>query len=78
MASRNGQTVYDIITDGWSRKVSDFNGRGSLGISIPANWVEEHNVELGDHVAITKQDGNKPILELHFKEKPPGEETTNE
>lgn len=66
MASRNGQSVYDILSEGWSRKVSDRNGAGSLVVTIPVEFHEEHGIEPGDTVAMIPSETEPGVLELHF------------
>lgn len=67
MASRNGQSVYDTITNGWARKVFDRNGEDRPAVSVPADFAEEYGVEVGDEVAITEADDDGAVLELHFE-----------
>lgn len=66
MASKNGESVYDIVTDSWRRSVAQMNGSGSVGIYIPAEFAEEYGIEVGDDVAIREREG-EGILELHFE-----------
>lgn len=66
MGARNGQTVFDLITNGWSRKIVDRNASDSPHVNIPAQFVREHDIEIGDQVAVKRQDGESPVLELHF------------
>lgn len=66
MGARNGKTVYDIITSGYRREVTSIGSNGTLGVSIPANFVDEHEIQRGDDVAIREKDG-KAVLEIHFE-----------
>lgn len=65
MGARNGTSVFDLITNGWSRTVRD-NGDGELFVSIPAEFRREHGIEQGDDVAIKEGDGEGPVLECRF------------
>lgn len=67
MAAQNGASVYDMVTEGWSRKVFDRNNQGNLGVGVPAEFADEHNIELGDKVAIIESDTKDGVLEIHFK-----------
>jgi len=66
MASRNGQSIFDLITSGWSRTVFDRNGNERPAVSIPAEFAEENDIEIGDDVAVVEGD-EKGALELHFE-----------
>lgn len=66
MATRNGRSVFDIITNGFRRTVADLNGNGQPAVSLPSDWVDQHNVEIGDEVAIKPSDDDDRVLELHF------------
>jgi len=66
MASRNGQSIFDIITSGWSRNVFDRNGNDRPAVSIPADFADEYDVEIGDGVAMVEGD-EEGTLELHFE-----------
>ena len=64
MASRNGQSVYDQVTNSYPRTVIQPNGN-SLGVIIPAEFVEENDIELGDDVALVPGEESE-VLEMHF------------
>jgi len=67
MGARNGHSVFDIITNGWSRKVHKINGQGTLGIGLPAEYVDEQAIAKGDNVAIRRAEDRDGVLELHFE-----------
>lgn len=67
MEGRNGQSVFDLLTNGWRRKVTLLNGEGTLAVSIPAEYQRERSIERGDDVAIRPADGGEGVLELHFE-----------
>lgn len=66
MAPRNGQSVFDLVTDCWRRKVTD-GGNGAHQVTIPAEYHQKHDIEIGDVVAIKPADEQDGVLELHFK-----------
>jgi bifunctional DNA-binding transcriptional regulator/antitoxin component of YhaV-PrlF toxin-antitoxin module len=67
MASRNGVSVYDLITSGYRRTVLDLNGQGDAGLTIPSEIVDEYDIRIGDEVAIREKDNDSAVLEVHFK-----------
>lgn len=67
MAARNGQSVFDILTDGWRRKVIQLNSEGTLVISIPLEFRDDLGVEKGDEVAIKPSDDQDGVLEVYFE-----------
>jgi len=67
MGARNGSSIFDLITNGWKRKLFDRDTRGSLAVGIPADYVDEHGLEPGDNVAIRERDGGENGLELYFE-----------
>lgn len=60
----NGSSVFDAITNGWKRGVLDHGN--SFVVSLPADFVDEYDVQPGDDVAIREGDGEETVLELHF------------
>lgn len=62
MASRNDATVYEILMSGWRRSIQEVGG-GSRGTTLPAEWLEEKGIELGDKVAMRERDDG--VLEVH-------------
>lgn len=70
MASRNGQSVFDIITNGWRRKVLGLDGGNVIGVSVPADFARDNGIEPGQDVVITKAESQeRPVLELHFEKR---------
>jgi len=67
MGARNGQSVFDILTAGWRRKVTPMNKDGTLGVSIPADILQELGIEKGDEVAMKPADDREGVLEVHFE-----------
>lgn len=67
MSGQNGQSVFDILTGGWRRTVSEMNSKGTLGVSIPVDVREKYDIQKGDEVAITEPEGRDGVLELHFE-----------
>jgi len=65
MASRNGHSIFDIITDGWRRTV--FDRKYGFGVSIPADFAEAHEIDSGQEVAIHEPEDKEGVLEIHFK-----------
>lgn len=57
MGSKNGHTVFDNIRNGWKRTVLDINGDGNLGLSIPQDFVDDHDIEVSDSIALVEEDG---------------------
>lgn len=53
----NGHTVFDRIRNGYKRSVLEVNGRGTLGIAIPKDIVDNYDINKSDSVAIVEQDG---------------------
>lgn len=66
MATRNGKSVYDVITNGYRRTVADLNGNGQRAVSLPSEWADEQNIDIGDEVAVKPADEKTGVLELHF------------
>lgn len=60
----NGSSVYDHITNGWKRVVSEIGD--SRGVTLPAEFADDNDIQLGDNVAIREGDGDETVLELHF------------
>ena len=67
MGARNGQSVFDILTEGWRRKLIQLNGGGTLVVSIPAEYQRDQGVEKGDEVAMKPADDRPGVLEIHFE-----------
>lgn len=67
MGAKNGQSVFDILTDGWRRKLTPRNADGTLGVSIPAEFLRDQGAEKGDEVAIKKPADRDGVLELYFE-----------
>lgn len=66
MGAKNGQSVFDLVTEFWRRKVSVLNGE-TLCVSIPSEYRDEQGIEKGDDVAIKPADDHEGVLELHFE-----------
>jgi hypothetical protein len=67
MASRNGRTAYDIVCDGKDRSVVVIGGNGTLGTSLPRDFVDEYGIEEGDSVVYFEADEEDDHdLELHL------------
>jgi hypothetical protein len=64
---RNGSSVYDQITGGWKRTVISMNGHDSPGFILPGEFVDEHDVEIGDDLALVESDTKDGVLEVHTK-----------
>lgn len=67
MGARNGQSVFDILTAGWRRKVTPMNQDGTLGVSIPADFLRDQGINKGDEVAIKPAEDRDGVLEVHFE-----------
>lgn len=67
MAARNGQSVFDILSEGWRRKLIQLNSDGTLVVSIPKEWRDKHNIAKGDEVAMRPADDRDGVLEVHFE-----------
>lgn len=64
MASKNGDTVFDLVTDSFHRTVVEFGN--SKGVSLPKEYREDQDIEVGDDV-VMKENHEKGVLELHFE-----------
>lgn len=62
--------------NGYRRLVRDI-GDGELGMSIPADFLAEHNIRKGDNIAMRKQDADHPVLEVHFEATTDRQEVTD-
>jgi len=66
MASRNGDSVFDIVTKSYERTVLSLNNDGTLATSLPAEICSEFGISAGDSVVVKKSD--KPgVVELYFE-----------
>lgn len=56
------------MEDGWKRTVSEMNSNGTVGVSIPKEAANDHNINSGDKVVINEaDDDSEATFELHFK-----------
>lgn len=60
----NGSSVYDIITNGYNRTVTEIGN--SIYVAVPSEFAEEHDIKQGDKVAIQELDGEEIALGVHF------------
>lgn len=60
----NGSSVFDTITNGWKRVVTEVGD--SKAVTLPADFADGNDIRLGDSVAVRESDGDKTVLELHF------------
>lgn len=66
MATRNHQTVYDLVTDSYRRRLVSLGGGSSVGVSIPASIVDEEGLEVGQELVIKEADPeDEAIFEIH-------------
>ena len=57
MGAKNGHSVFDKITSGYKRNVWSPNSHGSLVVTIPQEFIEEHDINDSDQVAMIEEDG---------------------
>ena len=66
MATRNHQTVYDLVTDSYRRRFVSLGGGSSVGISIPADLAEDEDLEVGEELVIKEVDPeDEALFEVH-------------
>ncbi|MFP4627325.1 MAG: AbrB/MazE/SpoVT family DNA-binding domain-containing protein [Natronomonas sp.] len=68
MASRNGHTVFDLVSDSYKRKVQELGGGPSVGHSIPADLRQEAGIQVGDEVVIREAPDDSDALYEVFVE----------
>lgn len=62
MASKNGDTVFDLVRDSYHRSVVEVGD--SHAVTIPKEIMEEKSIQKGDDVVI-REDGQ--VLQIHFE-----------
>lgn len=68
MASRNGHTVFDVVSDSFKRTVTEMGGGSTAGHSIPADLRRKADIDVGDQVVIKEaSEDSDALYEVHVE-----------